>query len=192
MNKPTLDVNRPVHLARRDCFFERAVELLYMPMQEMDTAARLARVERVLALLKTAENHADFAVRSARATDKERDFLHFLKLILQSVLSAHAMMLHQAHLEAEESFLCQFLNTRPEDSALPAMAYQRRSEDILQGLWHVLRLAHSPYRALQDETLNAMSDADRERYRKAGDSFKRELDEAHNAPNTNHPFSPPQ
>jgi hypothetical protein len=87
------------------------------------------------------------------------------------------MMQHQAHLEADESFLCQFLDTKQEESALPAMAYRRRSEDILQGLWHVLRLAHKPYRSLQEETHGGLSEAERERYQKAYDSFQKEIEE---------------
>lgn len=177
MSRPTHSINRPVHLARRDSFFERAVERLYLPVQDMDTRTRLAHVEQVLSLLRTAEVHARLAARGGAASSRERDFLHFLGLILRSVESAHTMMVHQAHLEAEESFLCQFLQARPEDSALPALAYRRRSEDILQGLWHVLRLAHGPYRALQDETFEAMSDSEKERYRRARESFERELSE---------------
>jgi hypothetical protein len=60
------DINRPIHLARRDAFFERAAELLYQPVAELDATARLEHVSRVLQLLSTAQQHATFATRSAQ------------------------------------------------------------------------------------------------------------------------------
>lgn len=169
------NLNRPIHLARRDVFFEKAVELLYMPFQEMDAPSRLGHVDRVLQLLNTSQHHAFFATRSTRATTQERDFLHFLKLISHNVQSAHAMTQHQQHLEGEESFLCQFLSAKPEECVLPAMHYRRRADDILQGLWHLLRLAHKPYRELQQANLSSLDEDERARYRKAYQSYREDL-----------------
>jgi hypothetical protein len=169
------NLNRPIHLARRDAFFERAVELLYMPVQEMDAATRLAHVERVLNLLNTAQQHAFFGARSPDATQQEHDFLHFLQLISHNLQSAQSMTQHQSHLEGEASFLCQFLTAKPEECALPALHYRRRADDILQGLWHLLRLAHKPYRELQQKNLAGLSDSEKARYKKAYQSFREEL-----------------
>jgi hypothetical protein len=146
-----------------------------MPIREMDTVARLLHVENILHLLTTSERHAFYALRALPDSPPENDFLHFLRLISDNVNSVLAMMRHQSHLEAEESFLGQFLATSREDSLLPAMHYQRRAEDILQGLWHVLRLAHSPYRTLQRAGLDSLSEDERSRYQTAYASFREEL-----------------
>ena len=175
MNKQHFDINRPVHLARRDVFFERAVELLYTPLQNVNTADRIKRAEVIIALFKTSETHAFFAIQASGTIPRESDFLRFLKLISDNVQSAHSMLQHQLHLEGEESFLCQFLSATPEQCILPAMHYQRRAEDILQGLWNVLQLAHAAYRSLQQENLQALSDPERERYRLAYDSFRQDV-----------------
>lgn len=175
MSSLHFNLNRPIHLARRDAFFERAVELLYMPVQDLDSQARLSHVEKVLSLLTTAQKHAFFATRSPEAHQQEHDFLHFLKLISHNLQSAHSMTQHQLHLEGDESFLCQFLSASPEECALPAMHYRRRADDILQGLWHLLRLAHKPYRELQQKNLEAMQDDARARYKNAYSSFRDEL-----------------
>ncbi len=174
VSKTHFNLNRPIHLARRDVFFERAVELLNMPLQELDIHLRIQHAEVVLSLLKTSESHAFFATRS-NAPAQEHDFLRFLKLIADNVQSIHAMMQQQSHLEGEEGFLCQFLGATAEQCALPAMHYQRRAEDILQGLWHVLQLAHAPYRALQKTNFEGMKDDERIRYKKAYDSFRQEV-----------------
>jgi hypothetical protein len=141
----------------------------------MDTSSGLKHVEKVLSLLQKAQQHASFAVRSSRATLHERDFVHFLDLMSRNVESVHAMMLNQDHLEQEESFLCKFLATNHEECALPAMAYGRRAEDILQGVWHVLQLALAPYHALRRETLEGMTEEERERHRLAMQSLLEEL-----------------
>lgn len=175
MSSLHFNLNRPVHLARRDAYFERAVELLYMPVQEMDANARLSHVEKVLSLLKTAQQHAFFATRSPATPQQEHDFLHFLQLIAHNLQSAQSMTQHQSHLEGEESFLSQFLGAKPEECALPALHYRRRADDILQGLWHLLRLAHKPYRELQQRNQAMLSDSERDRYKRAYGIFREEL-----------------
>lgn len=175
MTEAHLSLNRPVHLARRDAFFEKAVELLCAPIHEMDTVTRLRYVQQVMSLLKYSKNHTEYAARSPLAIARERDFQHFLELMSQNVQSVYAMMLNQSHLEEEESFLCQFLGTNQQECALPAMAYGRRAEDILQGLWHVLQYAIAPYRSLQKENLEAMNDTDKNRYERASRSIREEL-----------------
>lgn len=182
MSSKDFNLNRPIHLARRDACFERAVELLYMPMQEMGTNERLDHVERVLSLLKTAQYHAFFTTKSPRSTPQEHDLLHFMQLISHNVQSAHSMMQHQAHLEGEEGFLCQFLDARPDECILPAMHYRRRADDIFHGLWHLLRLGHKPYRNLQQSNVHSLTPAENERYRRAYRSFREEIMRKYSTP----------
>lgn len=182
MTRNDFNLNRPIHLARRDVYFERAVELLYMPTQEFDTNQRIQHVEKVISLLKTAVSHAFLATKSAGTTNEEQDFLRFLNLVSHNVQSAHAMMQHQTHLEHEEGFLCQFLSASPEECALPALHYRRRADDILQGVWHLLRLAHRPYRELQRINTEALPPAEKKRYQRAYESFRGEVNERFAAP----------
>ncbi len=175
MNKTYPSINRALHLARRDVLFEKAVDLLYAPTTATDTPARIKDVERVHVLLKKAEQHAKLGSNCGQESERERDFLHFLNLIAYNVQSVHSMMLNQLHLGEEESFLCQFLQTDNKECALPAMAYGRRAEDILQGLWHVFRLALTPYRTLQRENLNSLTPDEKQRYETAARALREEL-----------------
>jgi hypothetical protein len=167
-------LNRPVHLARRDAFYERGVELLFQPLQHMATATRIQHLQQVMDLLSTAKQHAFFAYRGQKPAQKEVDFHEFLKLILDNVQSIHSMMLHQSHLEEAESFLCQFLNTSSEQCQLPAMHYRRRAEDLMQGLWQMMQLAYAPYRTLQASFRESASPEELARYQKAFSSFEEE------------------
>jgi hypothetical protein len=120
MKSNDFHLNRPIHLARRDVYFERAVELLYLPIQELDTEQRLVHVDRVLSLLQTATKHAGFAVQSPDRLDMEPDFLHFLRLVAGNLRSVHSMTQHQDHLEGENGFLCRFLHATAPRNVRPA------------------------------------------------------------------------
>lgn len=187
MSKQHSQLNRPVHLAIRDIHFERAVQVLCIPLTGASIEVRLKRLAGILELLETAKKHTEFARRSATDPSREDEFLYFMKLIRQNVQSVYAMVQNQAHLQENESFLCQFLDTNPEQSTMPAMAYKRRAEDILQGLWHVLRLAHAPYRKLQKLSQEELDPSEMERYKKAYNSFQNEMDRNPVAGNTGTP-----
>ena len=160
--------NRPVHLARRDTSVERAAEMLNVPLDPLSTAERLDYIGREIELLEGAVNHARLAGRSGGVSQREKDFLHFLVLILGNVQSAHAFLRNQAHLESEEhSFLTHYLGIAEDEVDLTATIFRRRSEDIIAGLWQLLRMAHGPYRMLQAENLAEMDETGRSRYETA-------------------------
>ena len=161
------NLNRPVHLARRDTYFEKMVEMLFVPVEEADTAERIRYFESILTMLKTAVTHASFAAKATTASDKDKDFFKYLVLVEDNVQSMLAMLEHQAHLEA----------TTPEQCFLPAMHYRRRADDLLEGLCHQVRLAHTPFRILQQENQEQLTSGERERFKKAYNSYKQDLEE---------------
>ncbi|MCF7838382.1 MAG: hypothetical protein K9N49_07100 [Candidatus Marinimicrobia bacterium] len=175
MSQAHLNLNRPVFLARRDVCFEVAVEMLYMPMQEMNLDQRLTHVGAVLGRLLQSLEYARAGVRAGSALPEEQQFVHFLEIIVSHVESAEAMIEQQALLEREEGFLRQFLEAAEEDTALPALAYRRRAEDIFQGLWHLLRMAHAPYRRLQQALRETFTPEVATRYQRAQDRLRQEL-----------------
>jgi hypothetical protein len=182
MSKRHFNINRPVHLARRNVFYERAVELLFMPMRQHDAVLRLDHLEQIARLLKTSEQNAFFAMRAGDCGIQEENFLRFLKLISDNVRSAHAMVAHEIQLRTDGGFLSEFLSVTADETVLPAQHYLRRAEDILQGLWHVLRLAQLSYRNLLTENETTFSEAERNRYQKAADSFREEVMDAYHPP----------
>lgn len=183
-------LNRPVHLARRDAFYIRALELLCAPLQHVSLAERIRNVSEVLACLKTAREHAFFSSHAPGAPPLEKDYLSFLDLMVENVSSLAAMLDHQAHLEVEKNFLSNFLGTTREQSVLPAFHYQRRAEDILQGLWHLLSQAQSPFHNLRKAALDTLSAAERDRYEKALQHFRGECETKFKPPVLNQPPTP--
>ena len=173
-----LHLNRPVHLARRDAYYESAVELLNRPLHGMGLRERIRHAERALALFKTAAHHARFAGRSSQALPQEADFQRFMLLVMDQVESLLAMTQQQTHFELEECFLGQFLQTQPEQLQLLPGHYQRRAEDILEGICHLLQLAYQPYHDLYQADLQGLTEGERVRYSQAYDSFREDLTRA--------------
>ncbi len=168
--------NRPAHVARRDACVERAAELLIMPLEHMDTGARIGHAGRVIELLEKALQEAELAARGGGVCQMERDFSHFLRLILANVRSAEAFLDNQSHLESDEnSFLTKFLGTGQDEVAIAAMNYKRLSNEVLSGLWQMLRLMHVPYRALQQRNQGEFDEPARERYQAAYQHMRGEL-----------------
>lgn len=163
----TSPINRPIHLARRDAYFERAVELLGHPIDGLSPSQRQDLITRVLEALRIARKHGAFASNDVEASPREQDFLRFLDLKIETVRSARAMIHHQIVLQQEEGFLSKFLETEPQEFHLPAMHFQRRAEDIIHGLWHILSLAQSPIHALRSETRDALREEQGDRYDRA-------------------------
>lgn len=166
--------NRPVHLARRDAFFERAMDLLCQPVEALCTNARMDHIRHVRDALRKAHDHAAFAAKGTTPVQQELDFVRFLELKARNTESALAMLQHQIEFEREEGFLSKFLAASREETMLPAQQYRRRAEDILQGMWHLVRRAQSNYTALSRMNRAALPPDQQERYQRAYTSFQEE------------------
>lgn len=170
------DANRPIHLARRDAYIERAFELLNLPITTMDTTSRISHIKYVAELLDTGLRHMTAVMDSPAADPQAHDFMRFLQLILQSVQSLCAFLENQAHLESEDqSRLARFLGISQDEVALAATNYQRRSEDMVESLWQMLRMGHLPYRALRQRNFERYNEEERARYQRAYDTLRAEL-----------------
>jgi hypothetical protein len=176
MNDDIASLNRPVHLARRDACFERAMELLNRPPEGGDSAAQTRRVGRIITLLREASEHARLAARVRKETDQERDFRQYLGLVLRNVESAHAFLDNEANLASDErGVMARFLGTGGDEAALSALTYRRWAQDILMGLSQMIRLAHGPYRTVQQANCADLKPSDQERYQLAHQSFGADL-----------------
>lgn len=176
MHRTVQSINRPIHLARRDAYVEKAFELLNLPISALDTETRIRHIHRVADLLKSGLHHVIAVADAPNADPLEGDFQRFLKLIIQSVQSLGAFLGNQAHLESEDqSRMARFLGVSEDEIALAAVNYQRRSEDMVESLWQMLRMGNMSYRALRQRNLDQYDAEDRQRYQRAYDTLREEL-----------------
>ena len=176
MGEDLASLNRPVHLARRDACIERAAELLNAPMDQVSSQQYLGRISFVIQLVREAVIHAKLAGRAGASREREKDFFHFLGLLLRNVESAHGFLASEVHLESEEhSFLARYLGTSADEADLSALNYRRWAQDIILGLQHMMRMALGPFRQLQEEDQHHLPVSDRERYALSVESFRNDV-----------------
>lgn len=162
-----LQHNRPVHLARMLSCYERAMDLVFQPIEDAGPRIRMRRANQIVGLLEKAAKHAHFSILASPSLPEQNAFFHFLKLSRQSAAAIRSVLQNEVELKAKEGFMTQFLVVEGDEYEISALHYQRRSEDLLHGLSHMMRMAHHPYRQMKQKVLELMSEEDLERFQRA-------------------------
>ena len=166
MSDEAFHLNRPVHLARRDVFYEQAEVLVKkLPLQK-GLAEQKETAEKALVFFCKARSHAEAANRSYKTSAEDRLLLDFLDTVLDNAQSITRMLRRQQSSEGNECLLCRFLGSTDVHQKM-SMHYRRCAAHILKGLIMVLQQADQPYEQLRNSTLTKMSTTDKTRYDKA-------------------------
>ena len=163
--------NRPVHLARRDAYFERAVELVSAQQNAYVPDIRIDLYEEILFLLRIAREHGFFAIREAGKNEKDEQFGKFIRLLEGNAMAVLSMMELKGMVENPEGSFFSFLGANQASVALQAEEYQRRANDIVRSMLNTLRLAEEPFATLKEEYMAACREEDLARYKKAREHF---------------------
>ena len=133
--------NRPVHLALRDVYFERASGLLRNPALLTAHELDVGGFEEILFLLRTAREHGSFAVRDEAKNGKDGQFCKFINLLAGNVKSVLSMLNLKHSVQMEGGFFFSFLEANHASVALQAEEYERRAQDIVRCVLNTLALA---------------------------------------------------
>ena len=163
--------NRPVHLARRDVYFERAAELIHKQQKTYTPNVCMDEYEEILFLLRVARQQAKFSIRESGKNESDEQFGHFINLLAGNVKAVLSMMNLKETVESSEGSFFSFLGANQASVALQAEEYQRRANDIIRSLHNTLRLAEDPFSLLKVENSTACSEEERSRYSKAREHF---------------------
>lgn len=159
--------NRPVHLALRDIYYERATDLLKDPKHMAMRELNAAEYEEILFLLRTAKDHGSFAVRDEAKNGKDGQFCKFINLLAGNVEAVLSMLNLKYSVEAKDGFFFSFLEVNHASVSLQAEEYERRARDIIRCMLDTLDLAKDVYEKLTQANRDAFSGFERERYDKA-------------------------
>ncbi|MEE9368492.1 MAG: hypothetical protein V3V05_06465 [Pontiella sp.] len=163
--------NRPVHLARRDVYFERAAELIFSEQHAFVPEIRAGEYEEILFLLRVARQHGRFSIREAGENEKDEQFVRFINLLAGNVKAILSMLTLKNMVEHSEGSIFSFLGGNQASVALQAEEYQRRANDIVRSIHNTLRLAEEPFQLLKEENASAAEQEDLKRYGKAREHF---------------------
>lgn len=159
--------NRPVHLARRDVYFEHATELIFAQQHDFNSDIRIEEYEEILFLLRVARRHARFAIRIFGKNERDGEFGRFINLLAGNVKAILSLLNLKSMVEQSEGSLVSFLGENQSHSE----GYQRCANNIIQSTHNTLRLAEEPFNSLKADYLAAEEKEKAARYRKAREHF---------------------
>jgi len=163
--------NRPVHLARRDVYFERSAELI--SAQQMHSVADFDpdRYEEILFLLRVARQHARFSVRHAGRNETDEQFCRFVELLTGNVKAVLSLINLKGMVEQSGDSFFDFLGVNKASAALQGEEYLRRANDLIRSIHNTLQLARDPFEMLKKENAESATQEQRMRYAKACKHF---------------------
>jgi hypothetical protein len=171
MSADPFHLNRPVHLARRDVLYEKAVELIRsLPSQPLP-ADQHKTAEQALYLLREARRHAEAANLSDKTSSQSRLFVKFMDNAVDNTQSITRMLRRRISSEAPDNSLDGFIGSAGTGEAMSGH-YRRCAELILKGFLDVLRQAEKPFHDLCQTSIAKMSVTDKARYEKAYQHFE--------------------
>lgn len=164
--------NRPVHLARRDVYFEHAAKLISGEQQQaFISETHVEEYEEILFLLRVARQHAKFSIRESGKNEKDEEFGRFINLLAGNVKAVLAMINLRHTVESSGGSFLGFLGANQASVGLHAEEYQRRANDIVRSINNTLKLAEEPFDQLKTENTEALSKDEQNRYHKAREHF---------------------
>jgi hypothetical protein len=163
--------NRPVHLARRDVYFESAAKLIYKQQINYSPDICMNEYEEILFFLRVARQQAQFSIRETGRNGADEQFGRFINLLAGNAKAVLSMMKLKETVESTEGSFISFLGANQASVALQAEEYQRRANDIIRSLHNTLKLAEDPFELLKIENSDSSTDEERQRYSKARTHF---------------------
>lgn len=166
------ELNRPVHLARRDVYFENASDLLFIQEhRNYEPYLRSADYEEILFSLRISCEHARYSINHPDTSGKDEQFSHFVNLLAGNVKAVLSMINLKGMVEDARDSSFGFLGVNEASAGLQAEEYQRRANDILRSIQSTLNLAEVPFSELKQENRAASTEDENMRYEKARDHF---------------------
>ncbi|NNJ70530.1 MAG: hypothetical protein HKP10_04495 [Kiritimatiellales bacterium] len=163
--------NRPVHLALRDVYFERAARMISAQQSTLSPEINVGEYEEILFLLRVSREHARFSIRNAGKNETDEQFSRLINILVGNVKAALSMINLKGMVESRDGSFFSFLGANQASIALQGEEYQRRANDIIRSIHNTLKLAEDPFELLKLENSAAASEEERERYAKARAHF---------------------
>lgn len=167
---PIYDINRPVHLGRRDFFLEKVNKLLQQCLADKFDGNMLHHIDLTLYFLQAAFEHSMLAANSAHADPLEKSLITLLKHILLHLHSARTIVANE-HQSKNKNPHNHFLNHH--SSIEQENNVTKSSKDILGDVFKTFGMAEEPFRSLQQKIIGSMNENDRNRYKRAYESLKK-------------------
>ena len=167
-----LVLNRPVHLAGRDAYYETAVKLFRGDLQHLEVGDRLEKCRAIAILLQFAREHATFALRGMDGIREEKLFLRFLELFLDSAQALQVVTKHEQLFVSDRELLSEFLGQNTEGIDRSAAEHHQLAIDLIEETIQLIQMADASFQKLKEKNQAEFGNDDyRPRYQRAYESF---------------------
>lgn len=160
-----VNINRPIHLALRDGYYEKFLGLLRYSFAGRPLASRKKIIGSAVEALERANAAASGALCGVMGSQRERDFIKFLRVILDSAQSVQSLVEHEEILEQDTSFLKRFLSGSPHAVTDARSLRRQKAEEFLQGVKSMTAIGEKEFQKLKAENFQALNEDERRRYR---------------------------
>lgn len=171
------ELNRPVHLALRDVYYEQANALIEAQNRHHGSGPVVEEYEIILFMLRKARQHARFSIRNTGKNGHDEQLSLFINLMAGNVKAVLSMINLKGMIENGHKSSFSFLGENQASAGLQAEEYQRRANDIVRSIQNTLKLAEEPFDNLKAENRETASDEENLRYEKAREHFTELLKE---------------
>jgi len=158
------NINRPVHLAIRDRYYGKFLDLLKFSFEGRPLNSRQRLIGTVAKALQAAYGGAQFALRGEEGTREERDFIRFLRLLLDSARTVEFLVRHEEILKEDTSFLKRFLHDNPQAVTDSTFFHRERAEQEMREIKLLASVAEGSYLALKQANFESLSADEQRRY----------------------------
>jgi len=170
MNAATYNMNRPVHLGRRDVFLEQASKIFHRYLKEKLGKNWIQKFEISAYYLQSALEHSVFAAKSTNTIPMEKSLILLIRMILLYLHSALTIIENESQLKNKKSPLWMFLHLNGNDDI--SSDFARSKEQLLGDVSLLFRMIEEPCRNLQKSLIENMTEQDRARYTRSYENLK--------------------
>ena len=156
--------NRPVHLARRDVYYEKAVKELDSLSKSKKGLLDSKIYDEIVFLFKVARLHSGFSVRTPGENEYDEQFQRYIDLMTENLKAVLSTLELRDLVVKNSSF--EFLGKNYAAAELYANEYQRRAKDILNSVMATLNLADETFGHLKNLNNLSLDDEEKARYKK--------------------------
>lgn len=177
MKRQCYNINRPFHLARRDCFFEKGLALISKNVERKSDGKKSDDVAHIMYYLRSAHDHCVMAKKADNTASTEMYFLNFLQTIMSHLISLNAVAEFSPILgeNGEDSGLRRFLESGAPENTRPAKEFCDCSQLIVDNIYKLCLLLERPFQDLKAETLSLLDDDQQRVYDNARKSLGEHL-----------------
>ncbi len=169
--------NRPIHLARRDVYFEHAVDQVQAQRHNIGEPLKPGVYNDILFLLHVVCQHARFCVRSLGQNENDERFCHFAALLVDNVKAVLSMLELYDLVQQNGSSVFGFPGSNQALARQQAEEYQSRANDIVRTIVNTLDMSRGAFEQLKRENAESLKALEIERYAKSREHFERLIGE---------------